>query len=148
MKKNDDEKFERDRRNLLDCLFGGIEEIDGLDAQQILQAAGVDYGSVRRMMYDKAAHSAASLRLSGKPVPADLQRALEAFRPPDAPPRNEDEARRQAHGVIADFLGKAEVPASLRFALSYRNRGELTGADVKLLDSMVKKLKEKLGRKE
>ena len=148
MKKNE-KKPEKYWREVFDSLFGNIDEIDDLEATEILKSANIDYESVRLMMYNKAAQSAATVRLSGKVVSPDLQQALDAFRPLDAPPRNEEEARKQAQGVIGKFLGQsAEVAPSLRFALSYRNRDELTSADVKLLDSVVNKLKKQLGRKE
>jgi hypothetical protein len=141
--------FEKHWRTLFDSLFGDVEEIDDINAQEILQSAGIDYDSVRKLMYNRAAEKAASLRLSGQSVPVDLQQTLDAFRPLDAPPRNEEEARKQAQGVILGFLGpQSEAPPSLRFALSYRNRGELTDADVGLLDSIVDKLKKQVGRKE
>lgn len=147
--KNDDKKLEKHWRDIFDKLFGDIEEIDDVEATEILKSANIDYESVRRMMYNKAAESAVSLRLNGKAVSPDLQQALDAFRPLDAPPRNYEEARKQAHGVIGKYLGQSkEVVPSLRFALSYRNRDELTSADVKLLDSVVNKLKKRLGRKE
>lgn len=147
--KNDDKKFEKYWKNIFDTLFGDIEEIDVLEATDILKSANVDYESVRQMMYNKAAESAVSLRLNGRAVSPELQQTLDAFRPLDAPPRNEEEARKQAHGVIGQFLGQStKVTPSLRFALSYRNRDELTSADVKLLDSVVNKLKKQLGRKE
>ncbi len=134
-------------KRLLDALFGEFEDMDAAEAEQILESAGIDYEAVKRRMYDKLSANAASLRLKGKNVPADLQEALEAFRPLDAPPRTEEEAKRQAQGMLSRFLGKQpEVPGSLRFAFSYRNRGELTPEDVRLLDSMVEKLKGKLGQ--
>jgi hypothetical protein len=147
MQRNED-KFQHWKK-LLDPLFGEIDDMDASEAEQILESAGIDYEAVKRRTYDKLSASAASLRLKGKSVSADLQEALEAFRPLDAPPRTDEEAKRQAHGMLGRFLGKqAGVLGSLRFAFSYRNRGELTPEDVRLLDSMVEKLKGKLGREE
>jgi hypothetical protein len=140
-------KFDKRWKVVFDSLFGNIEEMDGPEAEEILRSAGIDYESVRRKMYDKLAQSATALRLEQKAVSEDIQQALNAFRPLDAPPRSEDEAKKQARGIIDRFFGKAiEGQPTLRFALSYRNRGELTEADVKLLDSVVDKLKKQIGQ--
>lgn len=144
MTKRNEEKPDK-LKKVFDSLFGDIEEMDGLEARHLLQLSGIDHESVRRKMYEKLAQSAVSFRLKGKPVPAELQQALDSFRPLDAPPRNEEEAKRQAHNVIDRFLGqRAESRAILRFAFSYRNRNELTVADVNLLDSIVNKLKKQV----
>lgn len=144
--KRDEEKL-RELMTVFESLYGSIEEIDVQEAGELLQSAGIDHESVRLKMYERLTKSAASFRLKRVPVPQDLQQALNAFRPLDAPPRNEEEAKRQARTTIDKFLEQAgKPPESMRFAFSYRNRGELTGTDVKLLDSVVDKIRKRLGR--
>jgi hypothetical protein len=146
--KKDEEKL-RELMKIFESLSGDIEEIDVSEAGELLQSAGIDYDSVRRKMYESLTERAASFRLKGEPVPADLQQALNVFRPPNAPPRNEEEAQRQARSMVGRFLEEAgRPPESLRFAFSYRNRGELTKRDIRLLDSVADELRKRLGHKE
>jgi TPR repeat protein len=144
----DDDKFQRWAK-LLDPLFGEIEDMDEAEVEHILRSAGVDYEAVKKRAHDRLTACAASFRLEGKNVPADLQEALEAFRPLDAAPRNQQEANKQAQRMLGKVLEKGTgALGSLHFAFSYRNRGELTPEDIELLDSIVDKLKKKLDREE
>lgn len=133
-----------------DALFGEPTEIDEIEAQELLAAAGIDASELDGRTYLRLHARAQSYWVNQQSLPPLLKQALEDLRPPSAPARNEKELARQAKSFLESLVETSRLVGSLvkyqqpTFATSFRNKGEITESDKDLIETAKSELEKKL----
>ncbi len=79
-----------------EAMFGSPEDMTASDADNVLEAAGIDSEKLRRAAYDRIYRAAQTYWNAHKDLPHRLKKALEELRPDDLPVRTESQATHQA----------------------------------------------------
>lgn len=129
-------------------LFGEPAEVEPAEAEELLRAAGVDPTRLKSDLYQRMLERSESYARAGKPLPPLLSQALRDFQPIAEPV--EGKLDRTARLIMTRLLEEIrELPKLLaagttpQFTAAYRNRKELSGRDLRVLDQAA----EDLGRR-
>lgn len=143
-----DDRFDR----LFDSaerVLGPIEEMDADDVTEILEESGIDTEALNRRMYEKLTELAGRYYSGNRDVPTQLAQALNEFRPADVPTADPATALQRAKQWVAKLVGPGPAARRLEVGYSFRNRkGELSGQDSAVLESLAEKLRTKVERKD
>lgn len=143
-----DDRFDR-LLDSVDQVLGPIEEMDADDVIDLLEESGIDTDALDRRMYERLSELAGRYHGRNQDVPAQLAQALNAFRPADVPSADPETALQRAKQWVARRVGHLPSARRLEVGYSFRNRkGELSGQDSAVLESLAEKLRAKVERKD
>jgi hypothetical protein len=132
---------------LSDKVFGAPNEMDAVEAEELLRAANIDPQELKERFHARFDALAKKYAAKGQRVPPLLKQALADFRPGLSHSRAERELAREAQTSIRQLLKQAkQLPQrlanlpSLTLAAAYRNKKELSEQDKKLLDEVAEDL--------
>jgi hypothetical protein len=142
-----DDRFDR----LFDSaeeVLGPIEEMTGDDVTEMLEESGIDTEALSRRMYERLSEVAGRYYSKNQDVPVQLAQALNEFRPADTHTSDPETAAERAKQWVAKLLAPKPAARRLEVGYSFRNRkGELSGQDSDVLESLAEKLRLKIERK-
>jgi hypothetical protein len=132
---------------LSDKVFGAPNEMDVVEAEDLLRAADIDPGELRARLHARFDGLAKAYAAKGQRVPPLLKQALADLRPGVSHSRAERELLREAQTSICHLLKQAnQLPQLLlklpspTLAAAYRSKKELSEQDKKLLDEVAEDL--------
>jgi hypothetical protein len=136
---------------LSDRVFGAPNEMDVVEAVDLLRAADIDPEELRARFHARFDGLAKEHAAKGQRVPPLLKQALADFRPGVSNSRAERELLREAQTSIRHLLKQvkqlpqllAKLP-SLTLAAAYRSKKELSEQDRKLLDEVAEVLQRRV----
>jgi hypothetical protein len=136
---------------LSDKVFGAPNEMDVIEAEDLLRAADIDPEELKALFHTRFDGLAKAYAAKGQRVPPLLRQALADFRPGVSHSRAERELLREAQTSIRHLLKQAkQLPQllarlpSLTLAAAYRSKKELSEQDRKLLDEVVEGLQRRV----
>lgn len=145
-----DEQFEQLDR-LSEGLLGDPSEVGSIEAEELLQAAGLDPRKLKNRLCQRMLKRAEEYSHAGRPLPPLLKQAIEDLRPDRDKRVAANSAPATARLAVTRLLQEiAELPKRLSggvmptFSAAYRNKKELTARDKKVLDRVAEDLR---GRK-
>jgi predicted transcriptional regulator len=137
-------------KKLSDSLLGGADEIDYAEADQIISAAGSNVSSVKAKMYGRLYKQAQEYWKAGNQLPPLLKKALDDLRPITESARSEKELQNQAQVRVEDIVEQIKAIFSVlqvkspEFVTAYRNKGDISDTDKKVLDEITEDLRKRL----
>ena len=137
-----DERLAR-LNKLSERVFGEAAEVEPAEAEELLNAAGIDPRRLKNQLCHKMLKRAEEYSRAGRPLPPLLKQAIEDLRP-DRDKRVEASSLPSTARLVVTRLLKEieELPKRLRggvmpvFSAAYRNKKELTVRDKKVLDKV------------
>jgi len=130
-------------------VLGPIEEMTVDDVTEMLEESGIDTEALSRRMYEKLSEVAGRYYGKNQDVPVQLAQALNEFRPADTPTSDPEIATQRAKQWVAKLLTPKPAARRLEVGYAFRNRkGELSGEDAAVLESLAEKLRMKIERKD
>ena len=136
---------------LSDKVFGAPNEMDVVEADDLLRAADIDPEELKARFHARFDGLAKAYAAKGQRVPPLLRQALADFRPGVSHSRAERELLREAQTSIRHLLKRAkQLPQllaklpSLTLAAAYRGKKELSERDKKLLDEVAEDLQRRV----
>jgi|SRR5579859_6755 len=137
-------------KRLSESLLGGAEDVDNNEAIEIINAAGASVSSVKARIYAKLYKQAQEYWKAGNSLPPLLKKALDDLRPITAPARSEKELQNQAQVRVEGIVEQIKAIFSTlqvkepEFVAAYRNKGDISEADKKVLDEITQDLRKRL----
>lgn len=135
---------------IFENLFGKASEMDSVEAEALLRAAGIDREVFQANLHRRFERQLRRYRTAGKPVPQLLEKAADDLLPIRAPARNEKELYRQAKRVVRRALERAKVWSRIAegqevpvFTMAYRHKKQLSERDKKILDAVAEALRKR-----
>src|SRR5271157_218859 len=144
MKPDDLEKEFREIVRDSTTLFGNVGDMTPEEITAALVDSGESSENVRNEMYSRLDSFVRSIRMKGDSPPKRYLEALEQLRPPTELPKNPASLQQHAKRWVSHLLDGRSIGSSLEVAFEFRNRGELTVDDTKLLERAVARVQKRI----
>lgn len=142
---------ENESNRVFENLFGKASEMDLVEAEALLSAAGIHREELQANLHRRFHRELQRYRRAGKPAPRLLGQAAEDLLPIGMPARNERELYGQAQFVVKRAVARAKVWLTLAqgqevpvFTMAYRQKKELSDRDKKVLDAVTEALRKRI----
>lgn len=144
------DELDKDLKDLLSesaRLFGDVEEMDQDELREILHDSDRPAEAVRHEMFKVLDSLIKEWRLRGETAPKRYLDAMNQLRPPSAIPPNPDTLVEQAKTWVRGLLSGPRTVSGAKLQFSFRNKGEFTKVDQRILEEAEDEVRRKIEKK-
>jgi hypothetical protein len=129
-------------------LFGDVEEMDQEELKEILDDSERPAEAVRNEMFQVLEKLIKDWRRRGETPPKRYLDAMNQLRPPLATSPNPDALVEQAKTWVRGLLSGAGTVSGAKLQFSFRNKGEFTKGDERILEEAEDEVRRKIEKKQ
>jgi hypothetical protein len=144
------DELEKDLKELLSestRLFGDVEEMDHDELREILNDSDRPAEAVRHEMFRVLDSLIREWRLRGESPPKRYLDAMNQLRPPSEISLNADALVEQAKTWVRGLLSGPGTVSGAKLQFSFRNKGEFTKGDRRILEEAEDEVRRKIEKK-
>jgi hypothetical protein len=145
------DELDKDLKDLLSestRLFGDVDEMDQDELKEILNDSDRPAEAVRNEMFRALEKFTKELRLPGETAPKRYLDAMNQLRPPSALSPNPDALAEQAKTWVRGLLSGTGTVSGAKLQFSFRNKGEFTKGDQRILEEAEDEVRRKIEKKQ
>jgi hypothetical protein len=147
MKQDELDKALKDLLSESTRLFGDVEEMDQDELKEILNDSDRPAEAVRHEMFKVLDSLIKEWRLRGETPPKRYLDAMNQLRPPSAIAPNPDTLVEQAKTWVRGLLSGPGTVSGAKLQFSFRNEGEFTKGDQRILEEAEDEVRRKIEKK-
>lgn len=124
-------------------VFGEVEELGADDLREMLEISGPGADQLSAALYNKLKKAMEEMRKAGTPVPERYKEVLEQVRPLSERTGDPRYMLTRARAWIEKMLQDVKAPPRTDVAVAFRNRGELSENDERILNEAAERVKKR-----